>query len=209
MLQGRLTLAATALLLLGACASADGTERGALRENVIEPGITAITKDAPAANCGVNASTLQNAIDSFTLLEGDPPPDEQSLVDAGYLRETTTDWDVVDGVLEAENPACGPVPSDATIATLDIVTESEPLDADEVYATFDRDQIESVGGEACARELATIGAAGEAYVAEQGADPADIDELVATGYLADAPRLWVLTDGELVPADGSGCTAVG
>lgn len=208
MLQGRLTLAATAVLLLGACASADGTERGALRENVIEPGITAIKEDAPAANCGVNASTLQNAIDSFTLLEGDPPPDEQSLVDAGYLRETTSDWNVVDGVLVAENPACGPVPTDTTVATLDIVTETERLEADDVYATFDQDQIESVGGEACARELATIVAAAETYVTEQGTDPADIDALVAGGYLADTPTLWVLADDELVPTDASGCSAI-
>jgi hypothetical protein len=202
-LHGRLTLltAAAVAIALPAC-----SEGGAIEENVVRPGITAITEDAPTAACTANASVLQNAIDAYTMLEGGPPPDEQALVDAGYLRETTSDWNVVDGELAAENPACGPVPDEAPIATLDIVTATEPLGADELYATFDQNQIESVGGEACARELAAIIAAAETFLAERAAEPADIDELVASGYLAATPELWALVDAQLVPTDDSGCT---
>ena len=38
---------------LTACAGVDGSERGAIRENVVEPGITAITEDAPALTAKV------------------------------------------------------------------------------------------------------------------------------------------------------------
>lgn len=203
MLRGRLTLVAVALVATGAC-----SEGGAIEENVVRPGITAITEDAPAAACSVNAATLRAAIESYRLLEGEPPSDEQALVDAGYLRGTTTDWDVVDGELVAENPACGDV-DEAPLATLDIVTEAEPLDADELYATFDEAAIESVGGEECARELAAIVAAAETFLAERQAEPTDIAALVTSGYLAEAPERWQLVGAELLPVDGSGCNPLG
>ena len=202
MLRRLTLLAAAAAVVLAVTACSEG---GAIEENVVRPGITAITEDAPAAACAANASVLRNAIDAYTLLEGAPPPDEQALVDADHLRETTTDWDVVDGELVAENPACGTLPDETPVATLDIVTETEPLDADELYATFDQDQIDSVGGEACARELAAIIAAAETFLAERAAEPADIDELVATGYLAAPPELWQLVGAELLPTDDGGC----
>lgn len=204
MLHHRLILAGVgvAVLTLAAC-----SEGGAIEENVVRPGITAMTEDAPAAACAANASALRSAIDSYTLLEGDPPPDEQALVDAGYLREATTDWDVVDGELVAENPACGA--DDAVpIATLDIVTGTEPLTADELYATFAPADIESLGGEACARELAAIIAAAETYLAERAAEPADLDELVAAGYLPATPELWELVGAELLPTADGGCDAL-
>ena len=53
MLQSRLStfaIAATAVLLIAGCANVDGTDRGAIRENVIEPGITAI-EQASAQAC--------------------------------------------------------------------------------------------------------------------------------------------------------------
>ena len=206
MLHRRLTLLAAATVALAATSCSEG---GAIEENVVRPGITAITEDAPEAACTLNASTLRTAIDSYTMLEGDPPPDEQALVDAGYLRETTTDWDVVGGELVAENPACGPVPEEAPIATVDIVTDTEPLTADELYATFDQPAIDSLGGEACARELATIIAAAETFLAERSAEPADIDELVTTGYLASVPERWELVDDQLLPTATGGCNAPG
>ena len=205
MLQGRLTTFAAAATLLAAACSGSG---GAIEQNVVRPGITAIQEDAPAATCSVNASTVRSAVDSYTLLEGAPPVNEQVLVDEGYLRSLTTDWDVVDGEIVPENPACGPVP-EATVATLDIVTETEPLDADEYYATLGPEQIDSVGGEACARELASIVAAAERYVVEQGAEPLAIGDLVDSGYLESTPELWMLDQDELVATDGSGCVGFG
>lgn len=201
MLHHRLILLAVAALATAACSG------GAIEENVVRPGITAITEDAPDAACAVNAGVLRAAIESYTLLEGDPPRDEQALVDAGYLRETTTDWDVVDGELVAENPACGDVDT-APMTTLEIVTEAEPLEADDVYRTLDDAAIESLGGEACARELAAIIAAAETFLAERGAEPADIEELVTAGYLAGTPERWQLVGAELLPVDGSGCNVL-
>lgn len=198
MLHHRLILLAAASLAAAACSG------GAIEENVVRPGITAITEDAPDAACTVNAGVLRAAIESYTLLEGGPPPDEQALVDAGYLRATTTDWDVVDGELVAENPACGEVDG-APITTVDIVTDAEPLAAEDVYRTLDEAAIESLGGEACARELAAIIAAAETFLAEQGAEPADIQDLVTAGYLARMPERWQLVGAELLPAAGSGC----
>jgi hypothetical protein len=190
---------AAATIALAAC-----SEGGAIEEGVVRPGITAITEAAPAANCTANASGLQVAVDAYTALEGDPPPDEQALLDAGLIRETTEDWDVVDGELVAENPACGSVP-DAPIATLDIVTEVEPPTADEMYEAFDQATIDAIGGEACVRELAAIIAAAQTFVAERSADPAAIDDLVEAGYLTSEPELWELIDDELVPTADSGC----
>jgi len=198
-LRRRLTVLAAIAVAAAAC-----SEGGAIEENVVRPGITAIQEDAPAAACAVNAATVRSAIESFTLLEGDPPSDEQALVDAGYLREPTSDWDVVDGELVAENPACGD-PGELPVTTVDIVTETEALDADDVYGAFDEAAIEAIGGEACARELAAIIAAPETYLTDRDAEPADIEALVTAGYLPQQPSLWQLVDAQLVPAEGSGC----
>lgn len=199
MLRRRLTFLAAVLLATAAC-----SEGGAIEEGVVRPGITAITEDAPTAACAANAATLRSAIESYTLIEGSPPSDEEALVDAGYLRAETSDWDVVEGRLTPENPACEPV-ADDPIATLDIVTEPSPLDPETIYDSFDPAAIASIGGEECARDLATIIAAAESFVAERGTEPADIDELVATGYLRQPPERWELRDAELVPVEGSGC----
>jgi hypothetical protein len=177
-----------------------------IEDNLVRPGITAID-DARDEACGMNASAVRTAVEAYTMLEGDPPPDEQALVDEGYLRETTTDWDVVDGELVAENPACGPVGETATPPTLvDIVTESiAPATADEILAEFPDDLIDAVGGPECARELAVIGAAGEAFVARVGRDPVDLAELA--GDLDPPVSRWMLDDqtGELVPTADSEC----
>jgi hypothetical protein len=113
------------------------------------------------------------------------------------------------GATAATTDTGASLPADPPIATLDIVTEIEPLDADELYATFDEVQIASVGGEACARELAEIVAAAEHYLAERATDPAGIGELVAAGYLDEVPTRWTLDGDELVPAAGSGCADLG
>jgi hypothetical protein len=207
-LSRRLITSVGAALLLTACAGVDGTERGAIRENVIEPGITAIGQ-ARSETCGINASNLRTAIDAYTLFEGDPPPDEQALVDGGFLRGVTEDWDIVDGVLVAENPACGDVPT--TVPTQEIVTETEPggsspLSVEELLATFDDAQVEQVGGPACARQLAVIISGAEQYVASEGAEPDTIEDVDEAGYLSEPVTMWQVVDGELRPTDDSPCT---
>lgn len=192
------------IVLVAAAVGLAGCSDGAIEDAVVRPGITAITEEAPSAACGVNAATLRSAIDAYTLLEGRPPADEQALVDAGFLRSATTDWDVVDGELVAENPACDPA-AETPVATLDIVTGADPLGADELYDTFDAPAIASLGGEACARELAAIIAAAETFLAELQTEPADIEMLVEARYLSSMPTMWELTGGELLPTAGSGC----
>ena len=208
MLSRRLIASVGAALLLTACAGVDGTERGAIRENVIEPGITGI-EQARSETCSINASTLRTAIDAYSLLEGDPPPDEQALVDEGFLRGVTEDWDIVDGVLVAENPACGDVPT--TVPTQQIVTEgtgSGGPTVDEVLATLTDDDIDDLGGPECARQLAVVVAGAEQYAELEGVDPESMAELEAAGYLAEPVTMWHVVDDQLRPTDDSPCNDI-
>jgi hypothetical protein len=207
-LQGRLTAAAAiaaGVLVLVSCASADGTDGGVIRENVVEPGITAI-EEARTLSCDADAQTLQTALDLYEVTEGEPAPDEAALVTAGFLREESQAWDVVDGALVAQDASCGPVDPAPTTTVLDIVTDTEPaFTADELYATFSPEQITAIGGEQCARELAEIYAAGDRFVTERGDGPETMADLVDAGLLEREPELWTVVDDELVGVDGSGC----
>ena len=164
MLRSRLSRLAPAVavaVLVSACAGADGTERGAIRENVIEPGITAIAQASEFA-CNSDAATLRTALEAYELLVGAPAPDESVLV-GEFLREESDLWDVVDGQLVPADPGCGSVPTDAPDAA-EIVTSTEPpQSADEMFSGFTTDQIAAVGGEACARQLAAIFSGADRY----------------------------------------------
>ena len=201
MLPRRLTatFVASSVVLLASC---DGGDE--IQDAVVEPGITALD-DAGSASCAVNQTTLRVAIDAYTVLEGRPPPDEAALVEAQFLREETTDWDVVDGEIVAENPACGD-PAQVTPID-DIVTSADPLPvAAEILARWTDEQIAEVGGIECATELSEILAAAPRYAQDQGTDPDSLADLVDAGFLTGMPELWVLSDEtELVPADGSPC----
>lgn len=206
MLQRRLTGALLATVAAGAIAACGDKP---IEDNLVRPAITALD-EARSETCGVNESTVQAAVDAYTLLEGDPPPDEQALVDGEFLRETTTDWNVVDGELVAENPACGPVGETATPPTrVDIVTETVPMSADEVLAGMTDEQIAQVGGDDCARELAQIFSAAERFVAELGREPAGFDDLVSEGHLVELPELWVADGDQLRPAEDGPCLDLG
>ena len=204
MLRSRLSVAFGAALLLTACAGVDGTERGAIRENVVEPGITAID-DARQLACGADASALRTALESYELLEGDPAPDEAALVSEGYLRSETDSWDVVDGRIVASDPACGDAP--ATVPAAEIVTDSEVevLSVDELMATFSDDDIADVGGTDCARQLAVIFSGAARYVSETGTDPGSLDDLADGGYLEEPITKWQVVAETVQPVDGSGC----
>ena len=200
MLPRRLTasLVACGVIVLASCGGGNEIE-----DAVVRPGITAI-EEARSETCAANASVLRQAIDAYTLLEGEAPTDETALV-PDYLREETTDWDIVDGEIVAENPACGSVPEVTPLD--DIVTSTAPLPtADEILATWSDDQIDGVGGTECAAELAAILAAAPRYAEERGVDPAGLADLVDAGYLTEQPRLWTVTDDELVPTDDSPCS---
>jgi hypothetical protein len=200
-LHGRLTplVAAASIAVLAAC-----SEGGAIEEGVVRPGITAITEDAPAAACTVNAGTLRSAIESYTLLEGEPPANEQALIDAGYLRSDHR------RLGRRRWRARGPEPGlrrgrHHAARHARHRDRRRTADADELYASFDQPAIDALGGEACARELVAIIAAAETYLAELQSEPPDIEALVTAGYLPGLPERWALVGGELIPAAGSGC----
>lgn len=89
--------------------SVDGSDRGVIRENVIEPGITAIEQASDLA-CGADAEALRTALEAYELLEGAPAADEAALIDAGRLREASELYDVVDGrIVPAASSECPPV----------------------------------------------------------------------------------------------------
>ncbi len=209
MLQSRLSafaITATAVLLIAGCANADGTDRGAIRENVIEPGITAIQQASEQA-CNQDAATLRTAMETYELLEGAPAPDESALV-GEYIRTASDLWDIEDGKLVPIDPGCESVATDAPDA-VEITTSSEPpQSADEMFASFTAEQIAAVGGEPCARELAAIFSGADTYADDIGTDPDGLAQLVDEGYLETMPTLWEITNDLLTPVDGSGCLSL-
>lgn len=204
MLPRRLILVAAGPLVLAACAGVDGTDSGAIRENVIEPGITAIGESRELA-CGADATAFRTAMDAYELFEDQPTPDEQALVDGGFLRSTSELWDVVDGRLVPQDPACGEVP--ATVPAADIVTDGlgELETVDEFLATFTDDDIATVGGADCARELAVLIVGAQSFLLGEGRDAATIDEIRSGGHLSEPMTRWQLVDDAIRPAEGSGC----
>ena len=206
MLRRRLSAAATAaVLVLSACAGADGTESGPIRENVIEPGITAID-DAPVAACGAEASSFRTALEAYEVLEGEPAADEQALIDAGLLRNESELWDIVDGELVAQDPACGDVPT--TVPTADIVTEegaSRASTVDELLTTLNPDDIKLVGGPDCARQLAVVFVGEATYLENEEVEPETLEQVVASGYLSEPLTMWMVVDGTLRPTTDSTC----
>lgn len=198
---------AVTVLAATACAGADGTERGAIRENVIEPGITALD-DARVAACGTEASGFRTALETYDLLEGKPAPDEAALIAAGLLRTESDLWDVVDGQLVPQDPSCGDVAT--TVPTEEIITEETGAESgggavDAMYATFTADQVESYGGEACARQLAVVYTGADAYADREGVAPDTLADVEAAGYLSEPVTMWEVVGDSLRPTAGSEC----
>ena len=202
-------------LVVASCASADGTDRGALREAVVEPGITAV-QEAPAAACSTDAGTIGAALDTYEVLEGQPAPDEQALIDGGYLRSPSANWDVANGELIPQNPDCGGAAP--TLAPIEIVTETsiagdEAPDPDpiplpetpaDLVAQLPPEEITRVGGEACALEVA-VAVLGANRWAEEHALPPGSLELVATDGYIEPLTLWTVDGPGLVPTPDGGC----
>jgi hypothetical protein len=214
MLQGRvirpLSAGVALVALLAGC--------GKPVEKLERTGVTAI-EQASALACNGDAEVLRQAIEVYTELEGHPPADQAALVAARNLREPSKLYDVVNGQLVPVDPGCGgtgaaPAPATApsgsppmTAPATDlgeIVTSTEPpLTAEQMLAQFTPEEIAEVGGQECAGELASIFVASQNYVAEQGKDPESLDDLA--GYLDQTIDLWLVQDGALAAAPGSGC----
>ena len=206
MLPSRLIAATAAAAVLAACAQADGTDDGAIRENVIEPGLAAIEESKLLA-CSSEASNFRTVLEIYEVSEGGPAADEAALIDGDYVRRESELWDVVDGRLVPEHPDCGEVPT--TIPTTEIVTDPGDTDVpsvDEVMATFTDEDIESFGGPECARELAVIFAGASQYVAIEGLEPDTMADVEAAGHFAEPVTMWEVVDDTLRPVSGSGCS---
>mgnify|MGYP003115032685 CR=1 FL=1 len=206
MLFRRLTTASVAAaVVLTACGGADGTDDGAIRENVVEPGLEAID-ESQALACGAEASNFRTVLEIYELTEGEPAPDEAALVAGDYLRSESELWDVVDGRLVAEHPDCADVPG--TVPTEEIVTDAgsgEALSVDSVLADFTLDDIASFGGPDCARQLAVVFAGASQYTAVEGVEPDTMADVEAAGYFAEPVTMWEVVDDTLRPTPGSDC----
>jgi hypothetical protein len=200
-----ITASAAAAVLLTGCAGADGTDGGAIRENVVEPGLDAVD-ESQAVACATEASGFRTVLEIYELTEGEPAPDEAALVEGDYVRGESELWDVVDGELVAEHPDCADVPTN--VPTEEIVTDSvgtEALTVDDVMATFTADDVESVGGAECARQLAVVFAGASQYTAVEGVEPDTMADVEAAGYFAEPVTMWEVVDDTLRPTPDSGC----
>jgi hypothetical protein len=202
---------ALVLAVVVAACGGDDDSGGVIEEAVVRPGITAM-EQASALACSSDAQTITVAIESYTMLEGDPPPDEAALIAAQYVREDSQLWDVANGQLVAVAPECGAASPAITAPSTDvgqIVTSTEaPLTPDQMLAQLSEAEIAEVGGVECATELVHIFAATEQFMVENATDPESLQQLLDAGYL-DAPIvLWEVVDDELRPAPDSPCVAL-
>jgi hypothetical protein len=221
MLQARVILPPAAALAVGVTALLLSSCGGAAPrpiETLERTGVTAIEQSKSLA-CTNDRQVLEQAVQNYTLLEGNPPPDQAALV-PNYLHEASKLFDVVNGQIVPVAVDCGgtgqppaTTPSGSPPMTApatdlgQIVTSTEvPLTAQQMLAEFTPEEIAGVGGQECAGELASMFVAAQKYTAAQGKDPASIDDLA--GYLDQPIDLWVVQDGSLVPAPGSSCVAL-
>jgi len=215
MLQGRVVLTLGAGLAAAVVLSACGDKP---IEQLERTGVTAI-EQASALTCNQDAETLRQSIEIYTQLQGDPPADQAALVAAGYLREPSTLYDVVNGQIVPVDPGCGgtgavattpsgsaPMTAPATDVGQIVTSTEPPLTPEQMLASFTPQEIAEVGGQECAGELASIYVASENYVAQQGKDPVSLDDLAA--YLDQPIDLWRVENDSLVPVEGSGCVAL-
>jgi hypothetical protein len=204
-LSRRLTAAAAAVVVLAACAQVDGTENGVIRENVIEPGITGIDESRALA-CGSEASSFRTVLEIYEVREGEPAPDEAALIEGEYVRSESELWDVVDGRLVVQHPDCGEVPT--TVPAAEIVTDAgsgSALAVDEVLASFTGDDVASMGGPDCARQLAVVFAGASQYTALEGVEPETLADVEAAGYFSEPVTMWQVVDDTIRPTPDSGC----
>lgn len=104
---------------------------------------------------------------------------------------------------------------DTAVVTSEVPAESTELaelrdlaynmSPEEFAATLPTDEIEAVGGEDCAIELASVSLVISRWVVDHaGAIPTSLDEIANDPMLADL-KLWTLNDTTVDPVDGSGC----
>jgi hypothetical protein len=169
---------------LAACGSSSPVEV------IVEPGITAIEQSSALA-CDADLVTLQTAIESFTLLNVDPPAAESDLV-PNWLRSESTLYDLVDGqIVAAPDSGCAAAPAEP-VAVAPVTT------------------VDPVLVRACSIRFKTLRIAIEAYYAMNGTSVLPTEQaLVDIGLL---PEIDVVFDvdgsGNAVVAPGGVCDGV-
>ncbi len=113
MLQVRLTAAVTcsirltlfSALSVAALSACGGDGGGVIEDNLIRPGITAMNQASDLA-CNADKAALTMALETYGIMEGAPAIDQTALIEAGYLREASTLYEVVDGQIQPIDPGC-------------------------------------------------------------------------------------------------------
>jgi len=93
---------------------------------------------------------------------------------------------------------------------------TEPTHADQLarrsqdyFAQLSEQEISEVGGEACAKELATVVAAADLFTEDMGVEPSSVNDMYDQGWLVDPLALYEPDEqGSIRPLPGSGCTDV-
>jgi hypothetical protein len=171
---------------LAACGSSSPVEV------LIKPGITAIEQSSALA-CDADLMTLQTAIESFTVLNVDPPAIESDLV-PDWLRSESTLYDLVDGaIVPAAGSGCPAVLAGATGAPAGTTPPEEPANLRECTVIFK-----------------TLSVAIEAYYAMNGEATTVTEQALVDGDLLRAlnDAYDVDAGGQLVAVPGGICGGI-
>jgi len=89
----------------GVISACGGDGGGVIEENVIRPGITAMNQASEFA-CDADKAALTMALETYEIMQGESAIDQTALIEAGYLREASTLYEVVDGQPRPVDPGC-------------------------------------------------------------------------------------------------------
>ena len=160
-------------------------------EVIVKPGITAIEQSSALA-CDADLLTLQTAIDSFTLLNVDPPAAESDLV-PDWLRSESALYDLVAGqIVAAPASGCAAAPADPEAAAPETTVDGRLV-------------------RTCSIQYKTLRVAIEAYYALNGTGTVPTEQaLVDAGLLLEPDELYdVDLSGNVVVAPIAICDGIG
>lgn len=99
----RWPLLAAAALATTLIACGEGGGGGVIEDNLIRPGVTAMN-NASVLACNADKAALTTALSMFEIMQGEPAIDQTALIEAGYLRESSESYTVVNGQIRPSDP---------------------------------------------------------------------------------------------------------